>query len=81
MVCHGPMVQSAGITPDLRWSGVAADPAIWRQVVIEGLLKGNGMVAFGQQITPEDAEAIRAYALNQAWMAVANGDAKAPAKR
>jgi mono/diheme cytochrome c family protein len=80
MVCHGPMVQSAGVTPDLRWSGVAADAETWRQVVIEGLLKSNGMVAFGQQLTPDEAEAIRAYALNQAWMAVANGDAKAPAK-
>ena len=80
MVCHGPLVQSSGVTPDLRWSAVAADPETWRQVVIEGLLKTNGMVAFGKQITPADAEAIRAYALNQAWMAVANGDAMAPAK-
>lgn len=50
-------------------------------MVIEGLPKGNGMVAFGRQITPGEAEAIRAYAMGQAWMAVANGDAKAPAKR
>ncbi len=81
MVCHGPMVHSSGVTPDLRWSIAAADPATWRQVVIEGLLKANGMVAFGKTITPADAEAVRAYVLNQAWMAVANGDAKEPAQK
>lgn len=78
MVCHGPMVQSSGVLPDLRWSAVTADPATWRQVVIDGVLKPNGMVGFGQNLTPQEAEAIRAYVLGQAWMAVANGDAKPP---
>ncbi|MFM5922997.1 MAG: PQQ-dependent dehydrogenase, methanol/ethanol family [Novosphingobium sp.] len=80
MVCHGPMVQSSGVLPDLRWSAIAGDPGAWKAVVIDGALKGNGMVSFAKQVSPQDAEAIRAYALNQAWMAVANGDAKAPRK-
>ncbi|MDE2435935.1 MAG: PQQ-binding-like beta-propeller repeat protein, partial [Sphingomonadales bacterium] len=80
MVCHGPMVQSSGVLPDLRWSAVAGDPGAFKAVVIDGALKGNGMVSFAAQLTPQDAEAIRAYALGQAWMAVANGDAKAPKK-
>lgn len=80
MVCHGPMVQSSGVLPDLRWSAVTGDPSAWKAVVLDGVLKGNGMVSFSAQLKPEDAEAIRAYALSQARMAVANGDAKAPKK-
>lgn len=80
MVCHGPLVQSSGVLPDLRWSAVTGDPSAWKAVVLDGALKGNGMVSFSAQLKPEDAEAIRAYALSQAWMAVANGDAKAPKK-
>jgi quinohemoprotein ethanol dehydrogenase len=79
MVCHGPMVQSSGVLPDLRWSGIAADKGAWHAVVIEGALRSNGMVSFANNLTPEQAEAIRAYVLDQAWMAVANGDASAPA--
>lgn len=80
MVCHGPMVQSSGVLPDLRWSAVTGDSRAWKAVVLDGALKGNGMVAFSAQLKPEDAEAIRAYALSQAWVAVVNGDAKAPKK-
>lgn len=80
MVCHGAMVQSSGILPDLRWSAVTADPDAWNSIVMKGALKGNGMVSFANNLTPEQAEAIRAYALDQAWMAVANGDATPPKK-
>lgn len=80
MVCHGPMVQSSGVLPDLRWSMITADPATWKSVVLDGAFKSNGMVSFAPNLSPQDAEAIRAYALNQAWMAVANGEAKAPRK-
>ncbi len=80
MVCHGPLVISAGVTPDLRWSGVTADRETWKAVVIDGILSGNGMVSFKKQLTPDEAEELRAYVLDQAWLAVRNGDAKAPAK-
>jgi PQQ-dependent dehydrogenase (methanol/ethanol family) len=78
MVCHGVMAQSSGVLPDLRWSGIAADKGAWFAVVMEGALRSNGMVSFADNLTPEQAEAIRAYVLDQAWMAVANGDATAP---
>lgn len=78
MVCHGPLVISSGVLPDLRWSHVAADKQLWQQVVIDGSLKAKGMVSFSNHLNPDEAEAIRAYALSQAWDAVANGDAKAP---
>lgn len=47
-------------------------------VAIEGALRPNGMVSFVNNLSAEEAKAIRAYALDQAWMAVANGDASAP---
>jgi quinohemoprotein ethanol dehydrogenase len=78
MVCHGAMVQSSGVLPDLRWSAITSDRGAWSAVVMEGALKVNGMVSFANNLTPEQAEAIRAYALDQAWMAVANGDAAPP---
>ena len=79
MVCHGAMAQSSGVLPDLRWSAIAADKNAWHVIVMEGALRGNGMVSFANNLTDEQAEAIRAYVLDQAWMAVANGDATAPA--
>lgn len=78
--CHGPMAASAGVVPDLRWSSVSADPNVWKQVVVEGVLSGNGMVAFKDQLSPEDAEAVRAYVLDQAWLGVRNGEGEAPAE-
>jgi len=79
MVCHGVMAQSSGVLPDLRWSAITADKNAWHVVVMEGALRSNGMVSFANNLSDEQAEAIRAYVLDQAWMAVANGDATAPA--
>ncbi|MBP9593388.1 MAG: hypothetical protein KBE42_15050, partial [Steroidobacteraceae bacterium] len=58
---------------------IAADKNAWHVIVMEGALRGNGMVSFANNLTDEQAEAIRAYVLDQAWMAVVNGDATAPA--
>lgn len=65
-VCHGPLAISSGVLPDLRWSPVTGDRAQWREVVLEGRLSGNGMVSFATQLTPDEAEAIRAYVLDRA---------------
>lgn len=65
-VCHGPLAISSGVLPDLRWSGVTADPELWADVVLKGSLRDNGMVSFARQLSPADAEAIRAYVLAQA---------------
>ncbi|WP_448579606.1 PQQ-dependent dehydrogenase, methanol/ethanol family [Thermaurantiacus sp.] len=65
-VCHGPLAISSGVLPDLRWSAITADKAAWAEVVLNGSLAGNGMVAFNRQLSPADAEAIRAYVLHQA---------------
>jgi PQQ-dependent dehydrogenase (methanol/ethanol family) len=80
MLCHGPLAVSSGVVPDLRWSGIASSDAAWKAVVLDGILKGNGMVSFSKQLTPAEAESVRAYVLDQAWLAVKNGDAKAPGR-
>lgn len=78
MVCHGPLVVSSGVLPDLRWSYQTADKASWNDVVMDGALTDNGMVSFKNYLSADDAEAVRAYVMDQSWLAVANGNAKAP---
>ncbi len=60
-ICHnGP------VNPNLLRSAYATDAAAWQTVVIDGALADNGMVSFAPWITPEEAEAIRAYVLTEA---------------
>jgi hypothetical protein len=47
----------------------------WWDVVINGALIDNGMVSFKDQISEDEAEAIRAYVTYQAHLAVRNGEA------
>ncbi|WP_448586863.1 PQQ-dependent dehydrogenase, methanol/ethanol family [Thermaurantiacus sp.] len=65
-VCHGPVAISSGVLPDLRWSSTTADPGLWADVVLKGMLASNGMVGFARQLSPADAEAIRAYVVHRA---------------
>ena len=80
MVCHGPLVVSSGVIPDLRWSYQTADKESWSDIVMDGALTDNGMISFKDYLSADDAEAIRAYVLDQSWLAVKNGDAKTPNK-
>jgi len=75
LTCHGPLAISGGVLPDLRWSYVAASRNEWLDVVINGALSENGMVSFKQQISEDEAEAIRAYVIHQGHLAVKNGEA------
>jgi quinohemoprotein ethanol dehydrogenase len=75
-VCHGPMAISSGVLPDLRWSPTTADADAWKAVVLEGQRASNGMVSFAKQMSPADAEAVRAYVVHQA-----NGPVVASAQR
>ena len=52
---------SAGELPDLKRSGMLPDAESWKQVVIGGALASRGMASFAKYLTPEEAEAIRAY--------------------
>jgi alcohol dehydrogenase (cytochrome c)/quinohemoprotein ethanol dehydrogenase len=69
--CHGMETLSAGVLPDLRRSPMLASAAAWRSVVIDGALVQRGMVSFTGQLTPADAESIRAYVADEAARALA----------
>jgi quinohemoprotein ethanol dehydrogenase len=76
--CHGAFAVSGGVVPDLRWSALSANEQAWDLVVREGALEKQGMVSFAGHLSKEDTDAIRAYVVQQAWLAVANGDALPP---
>jgi alcohol dehydrogenase (cytochrome c)/quinohemoprotein ethanol dehydrogenase len=69
-VCHGIAAVSGGVLPDLRHSAFAGDAGAWRSVVIEGALQDRGMVSFAPIFGDDDAEAIRAFVVHQANLAV-----------
>jgi PQQ-dependent dehydrogenase (methanol/ethanol family) len=60
-ICHG-----GPINPDLRRVGALANRDAWKAVVIDGALEPNGMASFRNYLTPDQAEAIRAYVSGQA---------------
>lgn len=59
--CHGMGGWSAGIIPDLRRSPALTDAELWKSIVIDGALQDRGMISFKADLTPADAEAVRAY--------------------
>ena len=82
MVCHGDSAIGNGFTPDLRVSGTLANAEAWKSVVIDGALKDRGMVSFAKVLTPQDAEAIRAYVIERSnWTKANLADSAAPMGR
>ena len=73
-VCHGDSATSGGVNPDLRHSGALGDAGTWKSVVIDGVLKENGMVNFSPVLTPAQAESIRLYVIDQANWDKAHAD-------
>jgi quinohemoprotein ethanol dehydrogenase len=67
--CHGDVGVSGGVLPDLRYSSTLADDQ-WFDIVLDGLLKSNGMVAFGKELSREDASNIREYVIFRANQSV-----------
>ena len=65
-VCHSGGAIGSGVLPDLRRSAYLSDKDAWRQVVLGGSLKDNGMASFAKYLKPEDAEAIRAFVADRA---------------
>jgi len=64
-VCHGLNANSRFVK-DLRRSMIIQSPDAFRSVVIEGAFSEQGMVGFAKWMTPETAEDIRAYLLQEA---------------
>ncbi len=65
-VCHGVSAVAGALNPDLRHSSTLGKKDLWQQVVHDGLLADNGMVAWKDQFNREQIEAIRLYVLKRA---------------
>lgn len=74
--CHGMATLSAGILPDLKRSGALTDRQGWSEIVIGGALASRGMVSFAKHLTPQQAEAIRAYVGSRAQAAARSSAAR-----
>jgi quinohemoprotein ethanol dehydrogenase len=76
--CHGDVVVSGGVLPDLRYSSTLTNDQ-WFHIVLDGMLQENGMVSFAKEISHADAAAIRAYVIfraNQSAKDGASGDGR-----
>jgi PQQ-dependent dehydrogenase (methanol/ethanol family) len=70
--CHGLGAISGGNIPDLRY----AEPQVhaeWDAIVLGGIRNDNGMPGFGDLLTTEQSQAIRAYVIDRAMAAAEGG--------
>ena len=73
--CHGDVAVSGGVLPDLRYSGMLKTD-VWFGVVLDGMLKQAGMVAFAKEISRQDAAAIREYVIFRANQSLAGSSSQ-----
>jgi quinohemoprotein ethanol dehydrogenase len=64
--CHGDSAVSSRVLPDLRHSPMLSDSAAFARVVRDGVLAERGMIAFGDELSAQDVEQIRAYVIHRA---------------
>ncbi|MEG9861747.1 MAG: PQQ-dependent dehydrogenase, methanol/ethanol family [Parvularculales bacterium] len=64
-LCHGALVVSGGVLPDLRRMSPGVHDQFY-DIVLDGLLKDNGMASFGDLLSREDAEKIYGYIVTRA---------------
>ncbi len=72
--CHGAGAVGGGVIPDLRYSPMLANSDAWRQVVVDGLLSSRGMVSFADELSADQAEAVRHYVISRNQFAQRTGD-------
>lgn len=60
MICHGINADAAGTAPSLLASSVPLDGATFKSVVIDGILRENGMPRF-QVLKPDEVEDLRHF--------------------
>jgi PQQ-dependent dehydrogenase (methanol/ethanol family) len=79
--CHGVDGQTNGSFPDLRRSAALREPDLFKAIVLEGVLVGNGMVSFANELSEAEAMDVRDYLISvaQAAKAAASPAAAAPA--
>ena len=78
-VCHGASAAGGGVLPNLQRSGTLGSGDAWHSILIDGALKEQGMVSFAKVLTPEQAQLIRLYVIDEANWARAHLDG-APAR-
>ncbi len=64
--CHGDSAAGGGVVMDLRYSASLHDETQWRDITLNGTMADAGMAPFGEFVSEEDAEAIRAYVIRRA---------------
>jgi len=74
MVCHGALVVSGGVLPDLRMLP-AEKHAIFKEIVYDGVIHGAGMPRLGDLLSEQDVRDIQAFVISRA-----NEDRAATAK-
>jgi alcohol dehydrogenase (cytochrome c)/quinohemoprotein ethanol dehydrogenase len=77
--CHGDVAVGGNVLPDLRYSSTL-DSDQWFYVVMDGMLKSNGMVSFSKDISRQDAAAAREYVIFRANQTVQEMKQKPVAK-
>ena len=65
-VCHGDSGIAGGLVPDLRHSAALSQPKLWQQIVHDGVLSSQGMVAWSRNFSAEQIELIRQYLIKRA---------------
>jgi quinohemoprotein ethanol dehydrogenase len=65
MVCHGALVVSGGVIPDLRMLP-AEKHAIFKEIVHDGVIHGAGMPRMGDLVNEQDVHDIHAYVIQRA---------------
>ncbi len=70
--CHGDHAVSSGLLPDLRRSPHLQSQEAWDAVVRGGALSALGMGNFGENVDAGTSAALRAYVIDQSWIAVEN---------
>jgi quinohemoprotein ethanol dehydrogenase len=72
--CHGDVAVSGGVLPDLRYSTALNDDR-WFKIVRDGAYQSGGMVAFGKEVSQQDAADIRAYIIFRAHQSMSEAKA------
>ncbi len=71
--CHGGNAVSGGIVPDLRYRMAELEP-VWGTIVLDGSLAVNGMPAWKEFMTPDEANAIKDYVAHEARLGHERGE-------
>lgn len=71
-VCHGASAAGGGVLPNLQRSATLGSAEAWQSILIDGALKDRGMVSFARVLTPEQAQMVRLYVIDEAHWAAQN---------